>query len=166
MPGNKKPHKKYRPKANLQDPVGYLLEGLQTIRSKDSLLVDLQLKNSAAMAALTRGRANRKDMDILIAMSNMIDALQGFGIGADYREVAISGREALITIAHRSQRVGKFGPSGTDIAALNALLELHDAQMDVITVNDMQRAISQINTRLARGEATHLPGITTGEIHV
>lgn len=165
MPGNKKPHKQYRPKANLKDPVGYLLEGMQTVRSKGALVADLHFNCIGAMNALTQGKANRRHMDTLIAASNMAEALQDLGFGADYREITIDGREALVAIACRSERVGKFGPSGTDLIALRALMALHEAQMDVITVNDMQLAILQINNKLARGEAIRLPGISKGEIH-
>jgi hypothetical protein len=164
MPGNKKPHKKYRPKANLQDPVGYLLEGMHTVRSKGAFVADLHFNCIGAMNALTQGKADRKHMDTLIAASNMAEALQDLGFGADCSEITIGGREALVAISCRSQRVGKFGPSGSDLIALKALMALHEAQLDVITVNDMQSAILHINTKLAKGEATHLPGISKGEI--
>jgi hypothetical protein len=64
-------------------------------------------------------------------------------------------------ITDRATRVGKLVPAGPDIAALNNLMELHDAQMDVITVQDLQRAIAYATDQIARGKATRLPA--TGE---
>jgi len=164
MPTNSKPRKKYRPKLNLKDPVGYLIEGLQSIRSKGRILLELQVKNSSAMTSLMRGGATRRELGVLIEMSNVAEALQVGGFGAQYKEVAIQGRMALIAITDRATRVGKLVPAGPDIAALNDLMELHDAQMDVITVKDLQRAIAYATDQIARGKATRLPGaVTTGE---
>jgi hypothetical protein len=159
MPTTKKPRKKYKPKPNLQDPVGYLMEGLQSIRSKGPVLLGVQLKNSAAMSALLRGGATRADMDTLIAMSNISEALQRGGFGDDYYEVTTRGREALISIADRSARVGKFVPAGPEIGALNELMELHDAQMNVITVTDLQCALICVQREIAKGKALRLPGM-------
>jgi hypothetical protein len=39
----------------------------------------------------------------------------------------------------------KFILRASDMTALNGLMELHDAQMDVITIKDMERAIDIVN---------------------
>jgi hypothetical protein len=41
-------------------------------------------------------------------------------------------------------------------------MELHDAQLEVITVADMQRSIEDITTKLARGQTTRLPSLPQG----
>lgn len=163
MPTTKKPRKKYKPKRNLQDPVGYLLEGFEPIRGRESMLLGLQLKNSSAMSALMRGHANPKDISSLIAMSNMVESLQWAGFGDEHYEVTARGSEALIAIAHRATRIEKFVPAGAEICALNELLDLHDAQMNVITVNDLQRAVAYEQDQLAKGKAIRLPGIFAGK---
>jgi hypothetical protein len=84
------------------------------------------------------------------------------GFGSEYKEESIAGREAIIRIAQREASIGRFAPAGPDITALNALMDLHDAQMEVIGVADMERATDAINAKIARGHATRLPGISEG----
>ncbi|MFM7011486.1 MAG: hypothetical protein ACKO0Z_19515 [Betaproteobacteria bacterium] len=123
--------------------------------SHKDYLMDLRLKNSQAMYALTHGTATKRDMDMLIAMSNITHALQETGFGKEYEEVAVGGRAALIGIAHRAMTAGRFVPTGPEITALNSLMELHDAQMDVITVKDMDNAIAWAKKK--ERTATRLP---------
>jgi hypothetical protein len=159
MATNKKPRKKYRPKPVLADPVGFVTERITPITQHDTYLLDLQLKNSASMAALMQGRASKQDMDILIAMSNITEALYAMGFGKDYGEVAIAGREAILKIVWRAVDKLRFVPTGPEIQALNTLMELHDAQMDVITVQDMENAITYAKKQLRDKKATKLPPV-------
>lgn len=161
MPANKKPRKAYRPKPKLNTLI-VVGENIRPVASHTSYLMDVRLKNSSAMAALLAGHATKKDMDMIIAMSNITYALMecgGFGKG--YEEVATQGRIALISIAHRATTVGRFVPTGPEIKALNDLMELHDAQMGVITVKDMDKAIAYAKARSKN--ATKLPlGLVKG----
>lgn len=156
MAKNKKPRKKYvpKPKMNTLIVVG---ENIKPVTSHTSYLLELKLKNSTAMAALLRGQATRRDMDLLIAMSNIVTALQHYGFGKEYKEVAIQGRIAIISIAHRAVKVGRFVPTGPEITALNDLMELHDAQFDIITVKDLDRAIEYAKAKVRSKSATPLP---------
>ena len=161
MPANKKPRKKYKPKPKLNTLI-VVGENIRPVASHTSYLLDLRVKNSSAMAALLAGHATKKDMDMIIAMSNIVYALmESGGFGKGYEEVATQGRMAIIGIAHRATKVGRFVPTGPEIKALNDLMELHDAQMDVITVKDMDRAI-EFATRKEKS-ATRLPfGLVKG----
>lgn len=155
MPANAKPRKKYRPKPKL-NPLIVVGDNIRPVTSYASYLLDLRIKNSSAMAALLAGHATKKDMDLLIAMSNIVYALmESGGFGKGYEEVATQGRMAIIGIAHRATTVGRFVPTGPEIKALNDLMELHDAQMDVITVKDMDKAIAYAEARSK--QATRLP---------
>lgn len=154
MPANKKPRKTYRPKPKLNTLI-VVGENIRPVASHTTYLLDLRLKNSSAMAALLAGHATKKDMDMIVAMSNITYALQQLGFGKEHDEVATQGRIAIISIAHRATKVGRFVPTGPEIKALNELMELHDAQMDVITVKDMDRAIEY--ARRQERNATRLP---------
>lgn len=156
MPGNKKPRKRYvpKPKMNTLILVG---ENIKPVTSHAGYLLDLKLKNSTAMAALLRGQATRRDMDLLIAMSNIVTALQHYGFGKEYKEVATQGRMAIISIAHRAIKVKRFVPTGPEITALNELMELHDAQFDIITVKDLDIAIEYAKAKVRSKAATPLP---------
>lgn len=145
---------KYRPKAVLVNPVAYAIESVSTVTSHRNFLLDLKIKNSQAMYALTHGSATKADMDLLIAMSNMAEALHQLGHGAEYQDVCVGGRAALISIAYRAKEHGRFVPTGPEIQALQLLMELHDAQMDVITVKDVEKAIAVVEDKLTRDKDT------------
>ena len=163
MSTNKKPRKKYRPKRVLLDTMGYVKQELTPLGKHESYLLDLQIKNSQAMTSLLRGTATKVEMDVLIAMSNIAESLRLMGFGKEYEEVGIAGREALISIAFRSVKLLRFTPTGPEIKALNELMELHDAQMEVITVQDMCTAILRAKATIKSGKAMELPYNYLGE---
>jgi len=155
MATNKKPRKKYKPKPVLVDPLGYVLEGVSLVDPAE--VTNIALKNSSAMSALLRGHATKKDMDVLIGMSNITEALVRMGFGEDCVEVAVAGREAILSIIWRAVKVLKFVPKGEEIKALNALLELHDAQFEVITLNDLDSAIKRAKAHIKSGNCAKMP---------
>ena len=147
---------KYKPRAVLVNPVAYVVEGLTPVARHDSYLIDLKIKNHGAMAALTRGQATRADMDMLIAMSNMIEALWTLGFGKDYEAVLVEGQAALIAVGRRGAITGRFILRAEEMAALNLLMELHDAQMEVVTVGDIERGIALIRKRERSGQVQRI----------
>lgn len=150
---------KYRPKGVRLDTIGYVMESLKPVAYHESYLLDLKIKNSEAMVSLLQGRATKSDMDILIAMSNIVESLWHLGFGAEYKDVAVDGREAILNIVHRAVTTKRFVPTGEQIKALQTLMELHDAQMDVITIKDMERALAYAHEQLRQKRATLLPAV-------
>ena len=148
---------KYRPKGVRLDTMGYVMESLKPVTQHEDYLLDLKIKNSQAMLALMRGSATKGDMDTLIAMSNIVEALYRIGFGSEYKDVAIDGREAILNIVHRAVTTKRFVPTAEQIKALQLLMELHDAQMDVITIKDMERALAFANTQFVNKKMTVLP---------
>ena len=136
---------KYRPKRNLLNPVGFVLESLTPVRTQSSFMLDLKLKNHGAMAMLMQGKATRHDIDTLISMVNIVEELFRLGFGQDYGDVVAAGLEALRAVGRRGADTGKFILKANEIRALNDVMELHDAQMDVIVLKDMERAIELVN---------------------
>lgn len=145
---------KYRPKRVLLNPVGFVLESLTPVAKHDSFMIDLKIKNHGAMASLMQGRAGRTDIDVLIQMANITEALYRLKFGEDYGDVVAAGLEALRAVARRGAETNKFILRASEIAALNDLMELHDAQMDVIVLKDMERAIELVRKEYAKGAMT------------
>lgn len=143
---------KYRPKGVLINPLGYVLEGLSPVRTHDSFMIDLKIKNHDAMTALTQGRATRNDIDTLINMVNVTEALYRLGFGADYGDVVQQGLDALHELGKRGSQAGRFVVKAQEMTALNTIMELHDAQMEVITIKDMEKAIDLVHKEFARGK--------------
>jgi hypothetical protein len=144
---------KYRPKSVLLNPIAYVIEGNQPIGKHDSYLVDLKVKNHLAMTQLLQGKATKADMNALIAMHNVSEALYRMGFGVEYGEYIVTGKAALLDLCGRGALTEKFICRAAEIQALNGLMELHDAQMEVITVRDMEKAIALAHKIIANRQA-------------
>ncbi len=147
---------KYRPKKVLVNPVGYVLEGMTPVGKHDSFLLDLKIKNHLSMSSLTQGKVTREDMDKLINMANIAEALYRLGFGADYKDVLQEGSSALLAIARRGAETNRFVLWGAEMKALNTLMELHDAQMEVITIKDMERAVALVENERKQKRMTSI----------
>jgi hypothetical protein len=112
------------------------------------------------MYSLLHGTAVKDDMDKLVAMSNMTEAFWELGFGKEYQNVCVDGRYAILSIVNRATKHGKFTPTGPEITMLNTLMELHDAQMEVVTVKDMERALARVKQKIQHNHDTvRLPPI-------
>jgi hypothetical protein len=50
--------------------------------------------------------------------------------------------------------LGRFVLKSDEMAALNTVMELHDAQLDVINVQQMERALDLVQSEIRGGRAT------------
>lgn len=149
MPKSSKPRKKYRQMRTLiPDTISWIREGFRPLEQHGTYLLDLKIANHGAMAALLQGKATAKDISTLVAMSNIVESLQQMGFGREYASVAVDGRYALLKIVYRAVEILRYTPTGEEIGMLNTLMELHDAQMGIITVADLQRAIDRAKAQL------------------
>jgi uncharacterized membrane-anchored protein len=135
---------KYRPRAVLVNPLGYVLESIKPVAQHEHYLVELKIKNHLAMTTLTRGEATRSDIDTLIASVNIVEALYRLGFGKEYADVVRDGLDALRSVGKRGAESGRFILKAPEMHALNLVMELHDAQMDLITIKDMDKAIELV----------------------
>jgi hypothetical protein len=135
----------YRPKPVLVNPLLYVLESFRPVRDHDSYLIDMKIKNHGALSNLTRGVAGRQDIDTLISMGNVTEALYRLGFGREYGDVVKQGLDSLHDVGKRGVQTGRFILKAQEMSHLNLSMELHDAQMDLITIKDMEKAIDIVN---------------------
>ena len=152
---------KYKPKHVLANPLAYVLESISPVASQKGYLLSLKVRNHAAMTQLTTGVATRDDIEALIAMANMTEALSRLGFGEDYNAETIAGLDALHDVASRGVETSKFILRAPEMAALNTLIELHDAQLDVITVKDMENALAIVDAEFRHKRMRKIVGETT-----
>ena len=143
---------KYRPRAVI-NTVAYVMDGVKPVRQHPAY-TNLLIRNHGAAAAMARGQATRADMDDLIQLNNMVHAMLSLGFGAEYKEVADAGKCALLAVCRRGLERGRFVATGKELQAINALMELHDAQLDVITVHDMEKAMDRVLKTINGKKAT------------
>ena len=147
MSKQKKPrNKKYDPKKVLKDPMAFIKTGLTEV--PPDMKVNLQIKNHAAMVRLVDGVAVRDDWDLLVGASNMALIMSEMEIGMEYHDMLIAGRDALFNVGKRMVKWGKFELCGNERAEISNLLEVHDAQLSICRVIDVERAAAAVLRRI------------------
>lgn len=141
----------YRPRPKLKNPVAYVIEGLKPVKEHDSYLINLKIKNHGAMTALTRGQADEAQINFLINMSNAAEALCMMGFKQEYIELVLDGSDALFEVGRRGAKTGSFVLRAEEMNAINLLMQVHDEQMELITVKDMEK-VNEIVLRELRSK--------------
>lgn len=154
MAANKKPRKAYRPKPVRIDPVGYVLTGFKPVGQVGDELIMLHLKNHGALAALTQGRASNDDFNMLISALNVTEALMMQELGAEYSPELKAGQDALRAVGNRYKQIKRFVLRAEEMTALNLAMEVHDAQLEICTVAQIERAILTVRRVVTTGKAT------------
>lgn len=143
----------YRPKPQLPNPVAWIINGFKPVSQAG--IVNVQIKNHNAIDALRKGVADREDIDTIIEALNIAEALQRLGIGDEYKDELRSAQDALYAVSRRGiDREYRFVLKAQELAAINLGMEIHDAQIDVTTVEQMEKAMNivilEIKNRRAR----------------
>ena len=132
---------KYKPKGVRLDVMTWVQSGLKPFTSV-SLAVDIRIKNHIAIEQLRLGQADKENIDIIIGAFNMMEGFVRLGIGTDWSEEIREGQDALLAVARRGvQRNMRFVATGPELTALNLAMEVHDAQLDVATVRELEKAL-------------------------
>lgn len=159
MPTNKKPRKKHRPRT-LYNPIELAMQNTQPVTEYDpSYILKLKLRNHSAMDNLVKGRADKKDINCLIALHNIMEAWYQMGICKPLSDEILAGKRAVMEICFRAVTKSKFIATGPEISALNTLMELHDEMLPGLTSKDFDEGILLAKKIIAKREATILPEV-------
>jgi hypothetical protein len=131
---------KYRPKGVRVDAVDWALASIMPF-SRVPEGIDLRIKNHDALNNMRLGVATKADIDVIIGVVNMTDALARLKLGNDWAEEIRAGQDALLSIARRGKESGRFIGTGPELTAVNLVMEIHDAQLDACTVKDIERGM-------------------------
>jgi len=153
MPANKKPAKKYRPRPMISDPVKYVLSGFDPLTSNDQ--VRLKIINHGAMAKLNDATATRTDWDLICAALNMARVMAEQGLGTEYVPEIDAAMAAHASAGRRSVRWDKMRYEGTELAQVNAAIDVHDAQLEAATVGELERAHMEVAKRIRNRHFKH-----------
>jgi hypothetical protein len=139
---------KHKPK-RLLDPLGFVLENSKTMSEfHGKHLLDLKIKNHAAMTRLTQGVADKLDLNDLIQAYNVMDAFRLLGVKGVEAEIKAAGA-ALRSIAERSKHIA----TGPEIVALNDFLDYHDELLEHVTTKQFTDAVTLARKIILSGKA-------------
>ena len=141
-------------------PKGVRLDNMSFVKSGIKLFTDvpygvtLRIRNHDAVNNLRLGKASRNDIDILIGALNITEGFGRIGKGADWAEEIRQGQDALLTIARRGvANKDKFIATGLELKAINLAMEVHDAQLDNCTVQELEQAMDVVKSEIAHKRA-------------
>lgn len=135
---------KYRPKGVRLDVMQYIKTGMQRMTTHPAAL-DLRIKNHQALASIVRGTGSRDDVDVLINAFNVTEALaKKIELGDQYAMEIQGGQDALFTMAKRCVNRERFVFTGPEMQAVNLAMEIHDAQLDEVSIADLERALDYV----------------------
>jgi hypothetical protein len=146
---------KYKPKGVRLDATTYVLNGFRLVSATGGAALDLKIKNHSALEALRTGQAKRYDIDSIISALNVSEALSRLGIGHEYVHEIKEGQDALLELSRRGiNRDDRFVAKASELTAINYGMELHDAQLDITTIAQLEKALdivtNEIKSRKAR----------------
>lgn len=152
MGRNKKPLKKYRPRATIGDPIRYVLSGFARVADNNGEAVTLRIRNHGALAALVNGQGGQDDAAILLGAVDIGLSLVDRDIGGEYLDDLVDAYVALRALAWRGHTTGRYIFRAPELRAVQYAMEIHDAQLDVATVKDIETAVAccQIFARAGR----------------
>lgn len=149
---------KYPPGSAFADPLGYVLDSIKPASQAEDgkWLLDCKMKNHSAVTEFVHGRGSKGSLTAILQMHNMARALLLNGFGVDLTNIILDSDTAIKAIVARKQTKDSFTLKASEILALNALLELHDAQMEVCTVGDIMKARSDAIREFNSGNCVRL----------
>lgn len=134
----------YRPKPVRADALSYVINGLKPMTSLNEATT-LRIKNHAALTALARGHGTRNDIDMVVSALNITDALARMSVGDMYQAEIREAQDALFALATRGLAAGdRYTFKPAELVAINLAYEIHDAQLDAITLHQLEQAIDLV----------------------
>lgn len=143
---------RYRPKGVIIDTMKWVQAGMKKV-DQIGAGTTLKIRNYDAMNNLRLGKAERRDIDAIIDAMNVAEALCKRGTGGDWLTEIQAAQDNLLVLARRGvANDHKFIVRGEELKALNLGMEVHDAQLDAVTVRELEIAMQDVmeNLRLKK----------------
>ena len=145
---------KYKPKGVRLDTLNYVITGITKVSAKESEYVTMHLKNMSALDSLAKGTASKREMDIVIGVINVAEALCELGVGSEYHQLVLDASSALYDVCKRSFEINdRFICRGAELSAIKTGYEVHDAQMEVTTIGMLDKALEVIDKTIRAQKA-------------
>ena len=135
---------KYKPRQIIPDTMTWVRAGMKKV-DEISAGTTLKIRNHDAMNNLRMGTAARRDIDALIDALNITEALANRGIGEDWKPEIRAAQDAIVDLERRGVANSySFIARGPEIVALNLVMEVHDAQLETVTVKQLETAMADV----------------------
>lgn len=135
----------------LRDPIRHAIEGAQSFNAVGDAATTVHIKNHGAMHALTTGTATRADLQVLTNVLNMAIALAKQGFARSHMPDFDAASDAIKALVARAKVRNRILGTGPELQALNFLLRVHEAQLEVVSVSEIEKATRYVRNCVASG---------------
>ena len=149
MAQSKRPRKAYRPRVVGCNNFEVALHGAAKAASYTADVTKAKIHHHMALVQLTAGTATAHDVRSLMDVLNVTQALiECAHLGDDYAELVTAAQGVLAEVVRLSGVRGKFGTTGSGLGVLRALVELHDAQLELVTGRELKVALARVMNKI------------------
>ncbi len=152
---------KYRPKGVRLDCMGYVKAGFQPVRAAPKNEV-ISITNYSSLDAICFGKGTKEDVLALIHAVNLAEALVLMDVGTDYKDEIRAGSNAVQELSKRYIQTQKVVFKADEMQSVRRLLEIHEAQLDAITVAEIEKANALVVKEVKSGRAINVYRQATG----
>lgn len=152
----------YRPKRVIADTMTWVQAGMKKLDAL-SAGTTLKIRNHDALDMIRLGTAGRIQIDTMIDAMNIAEALANRGIGEDWKPEIRTAQDAMLELARRGVANNmRFIIKGEELKALNLCMEVHDAQLEVVTVKQLETAMYDVMESLRQKKMRRIVETTHG----
>jgi len=112
---------------------------------------DLGIAYRVAMEKLRVGQGDEQDWSTVVCSLNIAIVLCEKGIGAEYEPQIVAAMEGAFRSRERADRAGKWGFDGPALSAVLLALEIHDAQLEVASKQQIRESLLEVRRRVDAG---------------
>lgn len=145
---------KYKPKQIRLDTMEFVKQGIVKVADVPVAGIKLRLQSYEAFDTIVSGEPTKDHVDMLISCGNMAETLARFGHGQDWLPEIMQAQKCILEMGRRGLKKGSFRFFGDEMQKIRLLLTIHDAQLEVTTVREMEKALDYIAKQIMAGRAT------------
>lgn len=144
----------YKPRRVIANTMEWVKASVSLVMSNPSATT-LKIKNYDALDTLRLGKATRHDMDVLVNVVNMAEAFAMCDkkFADDFYQLISDAQTALLEVCNRGKDRNHFVCRASELEAIRDVMELHDAQLDIATVKEMEQAYKMVKTVIEQKKA-------------
>lgn len=156
----KKPRRKYKKNGALTRLVQsrlsaeqrqLLLERIRTEPIPGSQQSDINVAYTVSLKNLVEGGGTDYDWANVVVSLNIAMILVEAGLGPEYEDDIVAALDGMFRMQLRAKRFGKWIFDGTALQAVNRALEVHEAQLELATHQQVIDAKQVMHQRISSG---------------
>ena len=124
--------------------MNYVKVGITPVADTGAGATQLMMINRDSLEEILKGRGTKWHVDTLIEVFNLCEAMAMMRMGHDWMEEIHQGQDAILAMARRGVKTGRFVFTGPEMEIAKTIMELHEEQLKQCTVNQLDDAMKLV----------------------